>query len=114
MFYKKFGTLRENMQQILKPGWPRVNPGNNAFEGSLQWFPGSVERGLDLWEFQKFLVQHDIDQMTFDEIVFICQILWIKNQLANQVKPKNYPEFTQPVSNSNASSTNNNFFCSWI
>ena len=29
------------------------------------------------WEFQKFLVQHDIDRMTFDEMVFICQILWI-------------------------------------
>ena len=41
------------------------------------------------WEFQKFLVQHDIDRMTFDEIVFICQILSIKNQLTNQAKPKN-------------------------
>ena len=48
--------------------------------------------------------------MTFDEMVFICQILWIRDQLANQVKPKNYPNFTPsviPVSNSNASSTNN-------
>ena len=64
------------------------------------------------WELQKFLVQHDTDRMTFDEMVFICQILWIKNQLANQAKPKNYPNFTHPipVSNSNASSTNNNIF----
>ena len=51
--------------------------------------------------------------MTFDEIIFTCQILWIKDQLANQAKPKNYPNFTFlviPVSNSNASSTNNNNF----
>ena len=48
--------------------------------------------------------------MTFDKMVFICQILWIKNQLANQVKRKNYPNFTHPVSNSNASPTNNIFF----
>ena len=61
------------------------------------------------WELQKFLVQHDTDRMTFDEMVFICQILWIKNQLANQAKPKNYPNFTHPVSNSNASPTNNTF-----
>ena len=61
------------------------------------------------WEFQKFLVQHDIDRMTFDEMVFICQILWIKNQLTNQAKPKNYPSFTHPVSNSNASPTSNIF-----
>ena len=47
--------------------------------------------------------------MTFDEMVFICQILWIKNQLTNQVKPKNYPNITHPVSNSNASPTNNIF-----
>ena len=39
------------------------------------------------WEFQKLLVQHDIDRMTFDEMVFICQILWIKDQLTNQAKP---------------------------
>ena len=39
-----------------------------------------------LWEFQFFLVQHDMNQITFDKIVFICQILWIKNQLTNQVK----------------------------
>ena len=64
------------------------------------------------WEFQKFLVQHDTDRMTFDEMVFICQILWIKNQLANQAKPKNYPNFTHPISapNSNTPSTNNNTF----
>ena len=62
------------------------------------------------WEFQKFLVQYDIDRMTFDKMVFICQILWIKNQLANQVKRKNYPNFTHPVSNSNASPTSNIFF----
>ena len=62
-----------------------------------------------LWEFQKFLVQHDIDRMTFDEMVFICQILWIRDQLANQAKPKNYPNFTHPVSNSNASPTSNIF-----
>ena len=48
------------------------------------------------WEFQKFLVQHDIDRMTFDEIVFICQILWNKDQLANQAKPKNYPNLPIP------------------
>ena len=65
------------------------------------------------WEFQKFLVQHDIDRMTFDEMVFICQISWIKNQLTNQAKPKDYPNFTHPVSNSNASPTSI-FFCSWI
>ena len=47
--------------------------------------------------------------MTFDEMVFICQILWIKNQLANQAKSKNYPNFTHPVSNSNASPTSNIF-----
>ena len=35
------------------------------------------------WELQKFLVQYDIDRMTFDKMVFICQILWIKNHLAN-------------------------------
>ena len=64
------------------------------------------------WKFQKLLVQHDTDRMTFDEIVFICQILWNKDQLANQVNPKNYPNFTHPipVSYSNASSTNNNIF----
>ena len=61
------------------------------------------------WELQKFLVQHDIDRMTFDEIIFICQILWIKNQLANQAKPKNYSNFTHPVLNSNASPTSNTF-----
>ena len=38
------------------------------------------------WEFQKFLVQHDTNRMTFDEIVIISQVLWIKDQLANQVK----------------------------
>ena len=27
------------------------------------------------WEFQKLLVQHDIDRMTFDEMVSICQVL---------------------------------------
>ena len=59
------------------------------------------------WELQKFLVQHDIDRMTFDEMVFICQILWIRDQLANQVKPKNYPNFTQPISNT--VSTSNTF-----
>ena len=49
MFYKKkIGTPQENLQQILKPGWPWVNPGSNAFQGSLQWFPGLVERDLDL------------------------------------------------------------------
>ena len=51
--------------------------------------------------------------MTFDEIIFICQILWTRDQLANQAKPKNYPDFTLsviPASNSNASSTNNNNF----
>ena len=61
----------------------------------------------------KLLVQHDIDRLTFDEMVFICQILWIKNQLTNQFKPKIYPNFTFsviPVSNSNASSSNNNNF----
>ena len=64
------------------------------------------------WELQKLLVQHDIDRMTFDEMVFICQVLWIKDQLANQAKPRNYPNFTHPIpaSNSNASSTNNNTF----
>ena len=61
------------------------------------------------WEFQKFLVQHDIDRMTFDKMVFICQILWIKDQLANQAKPKNYSNLTHPVSNSNVSPTNNTF-----
>ena len=62
------------------------------------------------WEFQKFLVQHDTDRMTFDEMVFICQVLWIRDQLANQAKPKNYPNFTHPISapNSNIPSTNNN------
>ena len=60
--------------------------------------------------FKKKLVQHDIDQMTFDKIVFICQTLYIQNQLTNQVIPKNYPNFTQPVSNSNAFSTNNIIF----
>ena len=48
--------------------------------------------------------------MTFDKIVFVYQILWIKTQLTNKVKPKNYPNFTQLVSNSNAFSTNNNIF----
>ena len=48
--------------------------------------------------------------MTFDEIVFICQILSIKDKLTNQIKLKNYPNFIQPVSNSNISSTNNNIF----
>ena len=50
--------------------------------------------------------------MTFDEVVSICQILWTRDQLANQAKPKNYPNFTHPIpaSNSNASSTNNNTF----
>ena len=64
------------------------------------------------WELQKLLVQHDTDQMTFDEMVFICQVLWIRDQLTNQAKPKNYPNFTHPIpaSNSNASSTNNNTF----
>ena len=47
--------------------------------------------------------------MTFDKMVSICQILWIKNQLTNQAKPKNYPKFTHPVSNSNAFSTNSTF-----
>ena len=61
------------------------------------------------WEFQKLLVQHDTDRMTFDEMGFICQILWIKNQLANQAKPKNYSNFTHPVLNSNASPTSNTF-----
>ena len=61
------------------------------------------------WEFQFFLVQHDTDRMTFDKIVFICQILWIKDQLANQAKPKKYSNFTHPVLNSNASPTNNIF-----
>ena len=51
------------------------------------------------WELQKLLVQHDTDRMTFDEIVSICQVLWIRDQLANQAKPKNYPNFTQPISN---------------
>ena len=62
------------------------------------------------WEFQKFLVQHDTNRMTFDEMVIICQILWIKNQLTKQVRPKNYPNFTHPISapNSNMPSTNNN------
>ena len=48
--------------------------------------------------------------MTFDEMVFICQVLWIRDQLANQAKPKNYPNFTHPISapNSNIPSTNNN------
>ena len=64
------------------------------------------------WEFQKLLVQHDTDRMTFDELVFICQVLWTRDQLANQAKPRNYPNFTHPIpaSNSNASSTNNNTF----
>ena len=65
------------------------------------------------WEFQKFLVQHDTDQMTFDEIIFIYQILWIKNQLTNQVKPKNYSSFSNfiiLVSNSNVFLTNNTNF----
>ena len=65
------------------------------------------------WELQKFLVQHDTDQMTFDEVVSICQVLWIKDQLANQAKPKNYSNFFNfiiPVSNSNAFSTNNTNF----
>ena len=65
------------------------------------------------WELQKLLVQHDTDQMTFDEVVSICQILWIKDQLANQAKPKNYSSFSNliiPVSNSNAFSTNNTNF----
>ena len=50
--------------------------------------------------------------MTFDEIIIICQILWIKNQLANQAKPKNYPNFTHPISapNLNTPSMNNNIF----
>ena len=62
------------------------------------------------WEFQKFLVQHDTNRMTFDEVVIICQILWIKDQLANQARPKNYPNFTHPISapNSNMLSTKNN------
>ena len=62
------------------------------------------------WELQKLLVQHDIYRMTFDELIFICQILWIRDQLANQAKPKNYPNFTHPASNSNASPTNDIFF----
>ena len=65
------------------------------------------------WELQKLLVQHDTDRMTFDEMVSICQILWIKDQLTNQAKPKNYPNFTLsviPLSNSNASSSNNSKF----
>ena len=59
------------------------------------------------------MVQHDIDQMTFDEMVFICQVLWTKDQLANQAKPKNYSNFSNPiilVSNSNAFSTNKTNF----
>ena len=67
-------------------------------------------KNIGYGNFKKNWYKHDIDRMTFDEIVFICQILWIKNQLTNQIKPKNYPNFTQPVSNSNASSTNNNIF----
>ena len=61
------------------------------------------------WELQKLLVQHDTDRMTFDEMVSTCQILWTKNQLANQAKPKNYSNFTHPVSNSKASPTSNTF-----
>ena len=62
------------------------------------------------WEFQKFLVQYDTNRMTFDEVVTICQVLWIRDQLANQVRPKNYPNFTHSISapNSNMPSTNNN------
>ena len=62
------------------------------------------------WELQKLLVQHDIDRMTFDEMVSTCQVLWTRDQLANQAKPKNYPNFTHPISapNSNIPSTNNN------
>ena len=64
------------------------------------------------WEFQNFLVQHDTDLMTFDKMGFICQILWIRDQLANQAKPENYPNFTHSISapNSNMLSTNNNNF----
>ena len=36
------------------------------------------------WEFQKLFVQYDTNRMTFDEMVIICQILWTKDQLANQ------------------------------
>ena len=63
------------------------------------------------WELQKLLVQHDTDQMTFDEMVSICQVLWIKDQLTNQAKPKNFSSFsTIPIPNSNVFSTNNNNF----
>ena len=61
------------------------------------------------WELQKFLVQHDTDRMTFDKMVFICQILWTRDQLANQAKPKKYSNFTHPALNSNASPTSNTF-----
>ena len=47
--------------------------------------------------------------MTFDEMVFICQVLWIRDLLANQAKPKNYSNFTHPASNSNVSPTSNTF-----
>ena len=45
-------------------------------------------------------------------MIFICQILWIKDQLANQAKPKKYPNFTHSISapNSHMPSTNNNNF----
>ena len=64
------------------------------------------------WEFQKLLVQHDTDRMTFYEMISICQIIWTRDQLANQAKPKNYPNFIYPISapNSNTPSMNNNIF----
>ena len=95
---KHFAEYLAEFQQYIK------NPGFDIDNQKYSFLTGCS------WEFRKILVQQDTDQITFDEIVFVCQILWIEDQLTNQIKPKNYSNFTKPVSNSNASSTNNNIF----
>ena len=110
----------QNKKQTAKKKIRFLKMGKKLFAEYLAEFQQHIKNtGFDIdnqkyffltgcsWELQKLLVQHDTDRMTFDEMVFTCQILWIKDQLANKVKPKNYPNFTHSVSNSNASPTNN-------
>ena len=74
----------QNKKQTAQNKFRSLKMGKRLFAEYLAEFQQHIkDTGFDIdnqnffltgcsWEFQKFLVQHDTDRMTFDEMVFIC------------------------------------------
>ena len=78
MFYKKFNDFLAESQKLI---------GDIKYDIMNQKYCSLA--GMH-WELNKLLIQHDTDQLTFDEMIKLFISLISKIQLANQNRFKNY------------------------